>query len=64
MILQIWPCGGPIILKTDNERDLRVIRCEARPAAVLIVLTTRFRRGRPIFLRLTHIPHSRLAVHE
>ncbi len=46
------------------ERDLRVIRCKARPAAVLIVLTTRVRRGRPIFLRLTHISHSRLAVHE
>ncbi len=43
------------------ERDLRAIRREERPAAFIIVCATRLRRGRPILLPLTHIPHPRPA---
>ena len=46
------------------ERGLLTIRCVVRPAASSTCPPTRLPRGRPNSLRLVHIPHSRLAVHE
>ncbi len=54
----------PIHEPAACERGLHTIRCVVRPAASSTCPPTRLRRGRPNSLRLVHIPHSRLAVHE
>ena len=56
---RLGPPAGPQAGPPAGPQPASAIRCEARPAAVFIESTKRFQSGRPIFLPLTHISHSR-----